>query len=328
MKAFRYDRPRTLEAATRALGEGPAALKAAGVDLLDRMKERVDEPDRVVTLVDVPGLDGVEVGADGALRVGALVTLADLASNAEVRRLVPAVAHAAGEAASPQLRNRATLGGNLAQHTRCGYYRHESFPCAKRGAPACPVLAPGAVQETAGIFDVSLCASAHPSSVAPAVGACGGTVVVRGAKGDRRLPLEGLYEPPKRGKASDTTLAPDDVIVAVEFPAADRPGRSGFHEVRQRAAFDWALVSCAAGFTGGESAVKSARVWLGALAPYPMRSEAAEKALVGKPFSEAAAAAAGDAAVKGATPLPGSAYKVALARVAVKRALMAAWERR
>jgi xanthine dehydrogenase YagS FAD-binding subunit len=296
--------------------------------VLDRLKERVDEPDRVVTLVDVPGLDAVALGADGTLRVGALATLAAVAANADVRRHLPALAHAAGEAASPQLRNRATVGGNLAQHTRCGYYRMKTFPCLKRGAPACPVLAPGAVQEAAGIFDNAVCASAHPSSVAPAIGACGGTVVVRNAKGERRLALADLYEPPKRGKASDTTLAPDDVIVAVEFAAADRPPRSGFHEVRQRAAFDWALVSCAAGFQGGEQAVKTARVWLGAVAPYPMRSEAAEKALVGKTFSEAAAVAAGKAAAKGATPLPGSAYKVHLVEVAVKRALMSAWERR
>jgi xanthine dehydrogenase YagS FAD-binding subunit len=328
VKAFRYDRPRTLDATARALAEGPALLKASGIDVLDRLKERVDEPDRVVALVDVAGLDAIALGEGGVLRVGALTTLADVAANPDVRRLLPAVAHAAGEAASPQLRNRATLGGNLAQHTRCGYYRHRSFPCAKRGAPTCPVLAPGAVQETAGIFDNALCASAHPSSVAPAVGACGGAVVVRGPAGERRLPLEGLYEPPRRGKASDTTLGPADVIVAVEFAPADRPSRSGFHEVRQRAAFDWALVSCAAGFDGGEVAVKTARVWLSAVAPYPLRSAAAEKALVGKPFSEALADAAGEAAAKGATPLPGSAYKVHLARVAVKRALMAAWERR
>jgi xanthine dehydrogenase YagS FAD-binding subunit len=328
VKAFRYDRPRTLEAATRSLSEGPALLKASGLDVLDRLKERVDEPDRVVTLTDVPGLDAIALAADGTVRVGALATLAAIAAHADVRRLLPALAHAASEAASPQLRNRATLGGNLAQHTRCGYYRHESFPCVKRGAPSCPVLEPGAVQETAGIYGNGLCASAHPSSVAPAVGASGGTVIVRGPKLERRMSLAELYEPPKRGKASDTTLAADDVIVAVEFPAADRPPRSGFHEVRQRAAFDWALVSCAAGFSGGESAVKTARVWLGAVAPYPMRSEVAEKALVGKPFSEAQAAAAGEAAARGATPLPGSAYKVHLVKVAVRRALLAAWERR
>jgi xanthine dehydrogenase YagS FAD-binding subunit len=328
VKSFRYERPATLDAAVKALAEGPALLKASGIDVLDRLKERVDEPDRVVTLVDVPGFDAIALGPDGTLRIGALATLAAIAASADVRKAAPALAHAAEEAASPQLRNRATLGGNLAQHTRCGYYRLKSFPCFKRGDPFCPVRSPGAVQENAGIFDAEACACAHPSSLAPALGASGAVVVVRDAKGERRLPLADLYAPPAQGKASDTTLGPGDVITSVELAAAERPARSAFYEVRQRASFDWALVSCAVGFDGGESAVKRARVWLGAVAPYPWRAAGAEKALVGKAFSPAVAAAAADAAVEGAKPLPGTAYKVDLVKVAVRRALLAAWERR
>ncbi len=328
MKAFRYERPRTVEAALGALADGGALLKAGGVDVLDRMKERVDEPTRVVTLIDVPDLEGIGTTADGALRIGAMATLAAIADSADVARSLPAVATAAAEAASPQIRNVATLGGNLCQHTRCGYYRLKSFPCFKRGDAFCPVRKEGAVQEWAGVFGIGDCACANPSSLAPAVGACGGTVVVRSAKGERRLALSDLYEPPKNGKPSDTTLAPGDVIVAVEFPAADRPQRSAYVEIRQRQAFDWALVSCAVGFDGGETSVKAARIWLGAVAPYPLEAKAAEKALVGKAFSPESAAAAADAATTGATPLAGTAYKVDLVKVAVRRALKAAWERR
>jgi len=189
------------------------------------------------------------------------------------------------------------------------------------------VLAPGAVQETAGIFDVSACACASPSSLAPAFGSASAQVVVLGAKGERRMSVADLYEPPKQGKASDTTLVPGDVIVAVETPPPTPATRSGWYEVRQRASFDWALVACAAEIEGGEETVTDARIWLGAVAPYPMRSVAAEKALVGRHFNEALAVAAGEAAVTGATPLPGTAYKLDLVKVAVKRALMSAWEK-
>ena len=329
MRAFRYERPTTLAAAVRVHAEGDVLLKANGLDVLDRMKERIDEPTRVVTLSDVPGLDRIELAADGSLRVGAMATLAAVAASKEVRDACPALAEAAEQAASPQLRNRATVGGNLCQHTRCGYYRMKSFPCFKRGDPACPVLAPGAVQETAGIFGIGACACAHPSSLAPAVGAVGGVVVVQGPKGERKLSLAELYEPPQQGKASDTTLVPGEIIVRIEIPALVRgPGHQAYYEVRQRAAFDWALVSCAVSFVGGEQGVKEARVWLGSVSPSPIRSEAAEKALVGKPFSEALAVAAGDAAVTGSTPLPGTLYKTELVKVAVRRALLAAWGRK
>jgi xanthine dehydrogenase YagS FAD-binding subunit len=333
VKAFAYVRPKTVEAAVAALAEG-ATLKANGLDLLDRLKERVDEPDRVVTLVDVPGLDRIEalrdvqVG-DGGVRIGALATLAAVAESKEVERVCPALVEAAAEAASPQLRNRATVGGNLAQHTRCGYYRMRSFPCWKRGAEACPVLVDGAVQETAAVFGNASCASAHPSSLAPVLGAADALVVVRGPKGvERRIGLPDLYEVPKRGKASDTTLGSEDVIVAVEIPFRRDMRRIAYVEVRRRAAFDWALASCAAWLREGDGRIQEARVFLGSVAPTPWRAKAAEDALVGKPFSEQAARDAGEAAATGATPLPGNAYKVDLVKVVVRRALLAAHGRK
>jgi xanthine dehydrogenase YagS FAD-binding subunit len=329
VKAFRYDRATTAVAAARSLAEGGALLKANGIDLLDRMKERVDEPARVVTIVDVPGLDRVERAPDGALRIGAMTTLATLAASNDVRTSSPSLAEAAGLAASPALRNRATLGGNLGQHTRCGYYRIRTFSCWKRGDDVCPVRAPGGVQETAGVFGNGSCASAHPSSLAPVLASLGATATVLGKGGERRVPVGELYAPPQRGKRSDWTLAPDDVLASVDVPAF-RPGPDhvAYEEVRQKAAFDWALVACAVWFTGGESGVKEARIWLGSVAPTPWRAEAAEKALVGQPFTAASARAAADAATAGATPLPGNAYKLDLVRVAVRRALSAAWERR
>ena len=326
MKAFRYERAKTVEAAVAATAAGGAVLKANGLDLLDRLKERIDEPDRIVTLIDVPGLDRIEAIEGGRIRIGAMVTLAGLVSTPSLA-LPRALVDAASEAASPQLRNRATVGGNLCQHTRCGYYRVKTFDCLKRGVGGCPVIAPGGVQETAGIFGNNPCACAHPSSLAPVFGALGAKVVVKGKSGERRISVSELYRPPVVGQASDTTLAPGDVITSIEI--SGQAQHTAFYEVRQRASYDWALVSCAVAFSGGEAAVKDAGIWLGAVAPSPMRAVEAEKALIGigRPFSEALATAAAEAAVIGATPLAGNAYKVELVKVAVKRALMAAWEK-
>lgn len=167
MKAFTFVRPRTVDAAVAALAETGGAVHAGGVDLLDRMKEHVDEPSHLVTLLDVPGRDAIALEDDGGVHLGAGVTLAALAENDVVRRFLPSLAEAAGQAASPAIRHRATLGGNLAQRTRCGYFRIASFSCLKRGADACPVRAETGVQETAAVFANEPCASAHPPAWPP-----------------------------------------------------------------------------------------------------------------------------------------------------------------
>ncbi len=325
MQAFELLRPTTPEAASRALGDG-ALLKAGGIDVLGRLKERVDEPDRVVSLVDL-GADHASIARDGdKVRIGAAATLSRIAAS----DVVPAsLREATAQAASRQIRNLATLGGNLCQHTRCGYYRLRSFPCLKRGDDACPVLADGAVQETAGIFANRPCACAHPSSLAPALGTADAVLHVVGVKGTREIAFADLWAAPSRGRASDTTLAPTDVISHVVLDARDAAAgwRVAHEEIRQKAAFDWPLVTCAVALRADAGKVVEASVWLGAVAPTPMRSAAAEAALVGKPFDEAVAAKAGEAAVEGATPLSGNRYKVQLVEVAVRRALVKAWGR-
>lgn len=324
MKAFRFERPANLAQAARAAVADPAVLHAGGTDLLDRMKERVDEPDRVVALAGVLGRT-IGVLSVGTLVLDAGVTLADLETSQDVGRWLPALVGAASMAASPQIRNRATLGGNLVQHTRCGYYRHRSFPCLKRGDPSCPVLEPGAVQETAGIFGNESCACAHPSSIAPVLLAAKARVVVAGPTGEERvLPLADLYRPPERGKAWDHTLARGEVIVRIEV-SARRPGeRTAFEEIRQKASFDWALVSCGVSLYVAEGKIADAAVWLGSVAPTPWRAQECEKALLGAAADEKALAAAAAKAAVGARPLPGNAYKSALVEVAVRRALLRA----
>lgn len=325
MKAFEYIRPVSWAQVSPAL---PAAtLKANGIDLLDRMKERVDEPDRVVGLVDVPGLADIRVEDDGAIEIGASVTLHQLAIHDALRAFVPSLSEAAGKAASAQIRRRATVGGNLGQHTRCGYYRHRSFPCLKRGAEACPVLADGAVQEFAGIFGNKTCASAHPSSLAPVFGSLDAVVHVQGPKAARNVAFEDLWRAPERGVATDLSLAPGEWISGVRLPPRDRPQRLAFEEVRQMQAFDWALVACAVRLVLADDAtVSDARIYMGSVAPTPWRAKAAELRLTGEKLTEARVASAAEEVVRTATPLAGNAYKVQLAEVAARRAITRAWK--
>lgn len=328
MRAFTLLRPTNAAGAAAALAAGGSvALKAGGIDLLDRLKERVDEPERVVSLVDAQGLAAIEEVPGGVVRIGALVTLQRLADDALVKARFPALARAAALAASPQLRRRATLGGNLGQHTRCGYYRHLSFPCVKRGAAACPVRAETGVQETAGIFGNALCASAHPSSVAPALGALSPVIHVQGPGGARQVLFPDLWAAPQAGRASDLALGPSEVISAIEIPPVPGGTLDGYEEVRVKAAFDWALVSAAVRIHGSLGQATGGSIWLGSVAPTPYRAAAAEQLLKGRVTPELAEKI-GVAAAQGATPLAGNAYKVQLVKAAVKRAVLDAAGRR
>ncbi len=322
MKSFKLLRPRTSDEVDTAVKQAPnGMLKSAGIDLLDRMKERVDEPDTLIGLVDVAGLEAIELSEEGTIRIGAKVTLAALAASALIQRYVPHLAEAAGLAASPQLRARATVGGNLCQHTRCGYYRHTSFPCLKRGGDHCPVLKDGGVQDSAGIFGNATCASAHPSNVAPVLGSMDAQLLIRTAQGGGELALADAWQAPAKGRADDLVLPAGAWIEYVDVPLFPAKQSLGYSEIRQKEAFDWALASCAVRVAIEGGVVTEARVWLGSLAPTPHRATAAEDALVGKALNEANIAKAAEAGVVDATPLPGTTYKRQLARVAIKRAL-------
>jgi xanthine dehydrogenase YagS FAD-binding subunit len=328
LKAFQFIRARTgVEAAGQLASAKNALVHAGGCDLLDRMKERVDEPGVLVSLCDAQGLGEVRIDDDGSILIGARVTLAQLAEAAACQRFLPTLSQAAHLAASPQLRHRATIAGNLAQHTRCGYYRHKSFPCLKRGGSSCPVRAEGGVQDTAGILGNELCASAHPSSLAPVLGSFDVEIHVRNAKGPRWVSFADFWAPPAAGRAGDTVLGADEVIESVRVPARDAKQYTGYAEVRQKMAFDWALVSCAVRYEETDGKISAARVWYGSVAPVPWRATKAEAVLVGQACSDAAAAKAAEAALAEATPLAGTTYKVTLAKVALKRALAAARER-
>ena len=294
MKNFAYLLAQDLASASKALaGAKSAVAKGGGTDLLDLMKERVLEPDEVVHLGRAK-----RDAAEGEL--SALLTLAEVADHPWVKENFPAVAKAAGEAATPQIRHVGTLGGNLCQHTRCWYFRNPAFACFKRGTGACSAMDTGAHNRYHAIFPSDRCASAHPSNLAPALIAVGAKVACVHPDGNRTLDAELLYETPKEGKLGDTVLRPGELVRAVALAPSALARKSTYVEFRERQSFDFAVASVAAALHIEGGVVKDARIVLGAVAPVPVRARAAEKALVGKaPDPEAAAAAA----VEGAEPL-------------------------
>lgn len=315
MKSFAYWTAADFGAAARALSDTPGAIaKGAGTDLLDRLKERVVEPEVVVNL-----LRAERGETQGEL--SALATLAEIAVDEWVGKEFPAVAKAAGEAATPQIRNVGTLGGNLCQHTRCWYFRNRHASCFKRGTGPCSAMADGGQNRYHAVFPADFCASAHPSNLAPALIAVGAKVDCVHPDGGRTLDVELLYEAPRQGVHGDTVLREGELIRAVKLVPTPFARRSTYVEFRERSSFDFALASVAVALHVEEGTVRDARVVLGAVAPVPMRAAGAEKALTGRKLDDAAIAAASAAAAAGATPLDQNGFKVPIIQALVRQAL-------
>ena len=322
MKAFAYVNPANEKEAVAALKvDGIALPIAGGQDLLARMKDYIDSPDR---LVNVKGLDATVASTpDGGLRIGSAVRIADLAEHAQVTRLYPAVVRAAGEVGTPQIRNQGTVGGNINQRPRCWYFRNEEFVCYKKGGSRC--FAVGGENQYHAIFgNEGPSHIVHPSSLAVPFVAYGATFRVLGPNGEREIAAADYFTlPTLQNVLKENVLEDEDILTHVILPA---PGnvKSGHYEVRYKQSHDWPLAFTTVVLTMNGNTIVSARVVLGAVAPIPWRSKAAEAALTGKPLNEQTAAAAGEAAVSEAKPMSGNAYKVQIARTAVKRALLQA----
>ena len=323
MKAFAYVNPANEREVILALKieGGSAAPLGGGQDLLARMKDYIDAPDR---LVNVKGLDAtVTATPNGGLRIGSAVRIVDLAEHAQVAKLYPAVAHAAGEVGTPQIRNQGTLGGNINQRPRCWYFRNEEFLCFKKGGSRC-FATTGENQYHAIFGNDGPSHIVHPSSVAVPLVAYGATFRVLGPNGEREIPAAEYFTmPTMRNVLKENVLADDEILTHVILPA---PGnvKTGHYEVRYKQSHDWPLAFTTVVLTMSGSTISSARVVLGAVAPVPWRSKPAEAALAGKPLNADTAAFAAEAAVSEAKPMSGNAYKVQITRTAVKRAIMQA----
>jgi xanthine dehydrogenase YagS FAD-binding subunit len=317
MNRFELARATSVAQARDLLAEkAGSVLKAGGIDVLDHLKEHLIEPPRLVDLKTIPGLDRITVEGDSSLRIGTLVTLAKVAAHAGIGRTHPALARACGEAASPQVRNVATIGGNVLQRPRCWYYRLESYRCVKKGGDVCFAVA-GENRYNV-IFGGGPAFPPHPSNAAVPLVAYGASFVLDGPRGPRTVKAGDFFVLPAKDPTRENVLEPGEVLLEIRVPAA-KGWRSAYHEVRERAAFDWPLASAAVALKVGGGVVEDARVVLGQVATIPWRAAAAEKALVGRPVGAASAEAAGKAAVEGAEPMTDNGYKVDLVATLVRR---------
>jgi len=319
MNRFEFARATSVAEALSLVAEKPGSvLKAGGIDLLDHLKEHLLEPPRLVDLKSIPGMQDVTAEPAGGLRIGPLVTLAQVAAHPGIRVTQAALAQACGEAASPQIRNVATIGGNLLQRPRCWYYRLTSYRCLKKGGDMC--FAAGGENRYHTIFGEGACNAPHPSNAAMGLAALGASLVFQSSRGTRTVPADQFFTIPGGDPRRENAREPDEILTAISVPAA--PGvRSTYASVRERAAFDWPLVSTAVVLRVEGGIVHEARIILGAVAAVPLRSAAAEQALLGRRLDDATAEAAANAAVTGAQPLSENGYKVELLRTLLRRTL-------
>ncbi|HZQ95629.1 MAG TPA: xanthine dehydrogenase family protein subunit M [Candidatus Sulfotelmatobacter sp.] len=298
-----------------------ALVKAGGVDLMDRLKEGLDAPSRLVNIRTIAGLDDVKEES-GWLRIGPMVTLAAIAEHPLIRKRYTVLADAALNAATPQIRNMATVGGNLLQRPRCWYFRNEQFHCRRKGGEEC--FAQDGENEYHAIFDNEICAVVHPSAAACALTALGAKVGVKGKKGAREISLDELFVRPETDVTREHVLQPGELLTEIRVPAPSDATRSAYTKVGQKESFDWPLSEVAVVLETRGGAVSKAAIVLGAAAPVPWRASAAEKALTGKPLNEQSAREAATAAMQGATPLSQNAYKIPMFEAVVRRTILAA----
>ena len=326
MNAFEYAAPTTKEEAIRLLGNqwGETEVLAGGTDLLSLMKDDLSTPKRVVDIKSIREFQGIRYTPARGLRLGALVTLEELLDHPAVKKEYSSLLQAVDGVRSPQLRNVGTVGGDLCQRPRCWYFRSGLgyFPKSEDGKD---LIVLGENQYHAILGNAGPAYFVNPSSLAPALIALEAKVRIFGPSGWREVAVEQFFITPKGDGERETVLKPNEIVAEILVPAA-KGIRSATYEVRQKEALDWPLTAAAVALKMTGKTIQTARVVLGHVAPVPWRSQDAEKVLAGKVASEAVAKEAGEAAVSGAKPLPKNGYKVQLARIAVKRAILRAAE--
>jgi xanthine dehydrogenase YagS FAD-binding subunit len=321
MQAFEYASPTTVQEALSLLGSSwnDAQVLAGGTDLISLMKDYVESPKRVVNIKGIKELGGISKTTNG-LRIGATVTVEDLMNNAAVRSEYPSLLQAARGIRSPQIRNMGTVGGDLTQRPRCWYFRNGHGLLAMKDGKS---LVENGQNEYHAIFGNGPARFVSASSFGPALIALGASVTLVSSSGKRTVEAAKFFVSPTSDTMREIDLKPNELLTEIVIPTA-RGAKNATYEVRQKEALDWPLTAAAVSLTMKGSTVGSARVVLGHVAATPHVAPAAEHFLSGKSITEDTATQAGKAAVEGAKPLNGNGYKVQLASVAVKRALLAA----
>jgi xanthine dehydrogenase YagS FAD-binding subunit len=323
MNRFEYTSPATIAEAIAAGASPGARYLAAGTNLLDLMKIGAMRPSHLVDIGRLPGLGRIETLDDGGVRIGALVRNADLAHDADFARRFPAVAEALLSGASGQLRNAATVGGNLLQRTRCAYFQDIASACNKR-EPGAGCDAIGGENRLHAVLGWSEhCIAVHPSDFCVPLAALGAVVEVAGNNGNREIPFEEFHLLPGDAPERETALRHGELITALRLPAeaAAFAGNARYLKVRERTSFAFAVVSAAAALRLEAGKIAEARIALGGVAAKPWRSQSAEAVLQGTAPDEAVFRHAAEAALEGAQPSGDNGFKIELARRIVARAL-------
>ena len=318
MKAFANVNPRDLKDAIGKLRQPNAVPVGGGSDLLGMVKEHLVQPDALVHLKSIRGLDQVSTKS-GETQIGGLITLDTLSRDASIRSRYLVLAEAAESVGTPQIRNAGTLAGNVCQRPWCWYYRN-GFPCFKNGGKTCFSVA-GENQFHA-IFGGGPSFIVHPSDTAPALVALGAKFRTFGPSGERIIPAAEFFALPRVDAARENVLAKEEILAAVHLPAPARNTRSTYHKILDREAWTHAVVSAAIVLEMDQEVCKSARIVLGGVAPIPWRLQKVEGMLTGRRITPELAAQAGEAALEGANPLAKNAYKVPLTKAVVRRTLL------
>ena len=321
MNAFQWIDAKSVDEAVTLLSadeRGSTIAKAGGMDLLDLIKEGIVAPARIVNLQRIDALRGVQLDDAKGLRLGSLTTLAEIASNVAIRQRYPALAAAAAHAATPQVRNAATIGGNLLQRPRCWYFRNELFHAAREEA--------GREQSQYGaIFDNAKTIMMHASTPATALLAYDASVHVVGKAGrSRTIALGDFLLPPDFDRNRDTTLGRDEVLTHISVPPLAASTRAAYHKQTERDSYDWPICDVAVVLTLADRKVAAARIVAGSVAPVPRRMTASEDILRGREIDEGVAAEAARVAVRGATPTEQNSYKVPILETVIRRTISAA----
>ena len=316
---FSYVRPRNLREAMKQLSSPGAGLHAGGTDILGCLRDHVFDIKKLVSISGLKELKGITKTSDGGLRIGALTTITAVAEHPAVNEHYAALAQAAREVASPQLRNQGTMGGNLCQKPRCWYYRGE-FNCLRKGGETCFAVA-GENQYHC-ILGGGPCFIVHPSDTAPALVVFDASVRITGPKGSRTVPVEKFHVLPRTDVRRETVLGPGEIVTEIVLPPS-RGLRSSYRKVRARASWDFALAGIALALRFKDGVVADARAVLSGAAPVPWRSREIEAAITGKKLDADVITKAAEAAMKNAQPLKENEYKVALFRGMIEEELAA-----
>ena len=321
MNSFTLADCTTVDAALAQLKDG-AVVKAGGVDLLDRMKNGTDTPARLVNIRNIPSLRGIQVTPQG-LTIGPLTTLTEVSEHPTVRSQYAVLSDACGHAATPHIRNMATLGGNLLQRLQCWYFRSADFECLRKGKEIC--FAFSGLNQYHAIMDYGGCPSVAPSSGAVALLALDGTLELSSAaKGKRLVPIREFYVQPDANPQRYNVMAPEELLTAIHIPKPAPGTRSAYQKYGEKESNDWAIADAGIVLEMDGNLCRRAVVTMGAASPVVRRSKEAEAALTGKTITPEVARAAGQASMQGAMPLSMNAYKVQLFPVAISRTVLLA----